>query len=74
MKSANDVSIPARRQDVQAAATALERWQIPPHSGLTAEIGDAVEEATAYTMNDFGGERTLDEKIQRTQSSLLRQF
>ena len=24
-----------------------------------AEIGDAVEEATAYTMNDFGGERTL---------------
>ena len=39
-----------------------------------AEIGDAVEEATAYTMNNFGGERTMDEKIQRTQSSLLRQF
>ena len=33
-----------------------------PHSGLRAEIGDAVEEATAYTMNNFGGERTVDEK------------
>ena len=40
---------------------------IPPHSGLTsrAEIGDAVEEATAYAMNNFGGETILDEKIQR---------
>ena len=54
MKSANDVSIPL---DVKMFKQQQLLWNggrsmIPPQSGLRAEIGDAVEEATACTMNN----------------------